>query len=69
MAQVHIVHDRAGNTLTIWFGERRDEHICEEVGGGIVLMKDRSGQIIGLEKLTYAVDPTQAVCFSIETVG
>ena len=45
MEQVKIFYDRAGNTLTVWFGDPQDEYICEETGDEVVLMKDRTGKV------------------------
>ena len=56
MAQVKVFHDRTGNTLTVWFGEPQDEYVCEETGEEVILMKDRSGRVIGFEKLNFALD-------------
>jgi len=53
MAEVKVYYDRAGNTLTVWFGNPKDEHICEETGDEVVLMKDKSGRVIGFEKLNF----------------
>ena len=41
MAHVKRVLRPQGNTLTVWFEDPRSEHICEETGEEIVLMKDR----------------------------
>ena len=54
MAQPRIFHDRDGQTLTIWFGVPGDERVCHEIGDEVVLMKDRSGRVIGFEKLNFA---------------
>jgi len=53
MAEVKVYYDRAGNTLTVWFGNAQDEFICEETGDEIVLMKDKFGWVIGFEKLNF----------------
>jgi len=53
MAEVKVYYDRAGNTLTVWFGNSQDEFICEETGDEVVLMKDKSGRVIGFEKLNF----------------
>jgi uncharacterized protein YuzE len=55
MARVKVYYDRQGNTLTVWFGDPQQEHVCEETGDEVVLMKDRSGRVIGFEKLNFAV--------------
>ncbi len=54
MAQVKLYYDKVGNTLTVWFGDSQDEYICEETGNEVVLMKNKSGQVIGFEKLNYS---------------
>jgi uncharacterized protein YuzE len=54
MACVKVYYDRQGNTLTVWFGDPGQEHICEETGDEVVLMKDASGRVIGFEKLNFA---------------
>ena len=60
MAQIKVVYDETGNTLTVWFGNPQDEAISEETGEGIVLMKDGAGKVIGFEKLNFApVKPRQ----------
>lgn len=53
MAQIKVYYDKEGNTLTVWFGDSQDEYICEETGDEVVLMKNKSGQVIGFEKLNY----------------
>jgi len=54
MAQVKVYFDRLGNTLTVWFGNPQEEHVCEETGDEVVLMKDRAGKVIGFEKLNFS---------------
>lgn len=49
--------DAEARTLTVWFGRPEDEHLCEEVGGGVVLIKDGGGGVIGLEKLGCVAEP------------
>ncbi len=53
MDKVRIYYDRTGNTLTVWFDNPAKERVCEEIGGDVVLMKDRRGRVIGLERLNY----------------
>jgi hypothetical protein len=33
----------------------QEEYVCEETGEEVMLMKDRTGRVIGLEKLKFAV--------------
>jgi uncharacterized protein YuzE len=53
MEQVKVIYDKEGNTLTVWFRKPEDEYICEETGEEIVFMKNKSGKVIGMEKLNY----------------
>jgi hypothetical protein len=51
MEKIKVIKDIVGGTLTVWFGNPEDKHVCEEAGDGIVLMKDASGNVIGFEHL------------------
>jgi hypothetical protein len=46
MAQVKVYHDRVGQTLTVWFGDPEAEHVCEETGDEVVLMKDKQAVLL-----------------------
>ena len=65
MAQVKVYHDKLGNTLTVWFGDSQNDYVCEETGDEVILMKNKSGQVIGFEKLNYSIpaEETQDVIF------
>jgi uncharacterized protein YuzE len=54
-----IIYDPNGNTLTIWFGNPADEDVSEEIDDEIVLMRDKQGRVIGMEKLISQERPTQ----------
>lgn len=69
MAQVKVYYDQVGNTLTVWFGTPQDEYVAEETGDEIVLMKDKSGQVIGFEKLNFLVPKPTHLQVAFETVG
>ncbi|WP_291320649.1 DUF2283 domain-containing protein [Desulfonatronospira sp.] len=69
MAQVKVYYDREGNTLTVWFGDPRDEYVCEETGDEVVLMKNREGQVIGFEKLNYSLSRTEDLSVAFEAVA
>jgi hypothetical protein len=69
MEQVKVFHDRAGNTLTVWFGEPQEEYICEETGDEVILMKDQAGRVIGFEKLNFSSAESGQVRISFETVS
>ena len=58
MAQVHVIHDSGGETLTVYFAEPRSDQVCEETGEGVILIKDRqSSEVIGFERLYYKAIP------------
>ena len=69
MEQVKVYHDRIGNTLTVWFGDQQDECVCEETDEEVILMKDRTGQVIGFEKLNFSATAPQGMRFAFETVN
>ena len=69
MEQVKVFYDRNGNTLTVWFGDPQEEHTSEETGDEVILMKDRTGLVIGFEKLNYSVPPPGQLHFSFETAS
>ena len=70
MAQIKIYYDQMGNTLTVWFGNPQDEYVCEETGDEVILMKDKTGRVIGFEKLNFMLSqPTRLqVAFEAVTV-
>jgi hypothetical protein len=68
MARVKVFYDRQGNTLTVWFDDPKSEHICEETGDEIVLMKDRTGKVIGFEKLNFIAGQTTPLQVGFEAV-
>jgi hypothetical protein len=51
--KVRIYHDRTGNTLTVWLDDPAKEAFGEEIDDDLVLVKDRRGRVIGLERLNY----------------
>ncbi|MCA1809753.1 MAG: DUF2283 domain-containing protein [Lentisphaerae bacterium] len=51
MDKVKIYYHKETDTMDIWFGNPSKEVVSEEVGGGVVLKKDKKGRVIGLEKL------------------
>jgi len=69
MEQVKIFHDRTGNTLTVWFGNPQEEYVCEETGEEVILMKGRTGRVIGFEKLNFSVSTPDQLRISFETVS
>jgi Protein of unknown function (DUF2283) len=67
MADVKVFYDKAGQTLTVWFTDRSEEYVCEETGDEVVLMKDRSGRVIGFEKLNFSVPDSDSLSVALET--
>ena len=67
MAEVKVFHDREGQTLTVWFTDPSLEYVSEETGEEVVLMKDRSGRVIGFEKLNFSVSESDSVHVALET--
>ena len=51
--KVKVIHDRTGNTLTVWLGNPDDEYICSEAGEEVVLMRDRNRTVIGFELQSF----------------
>ena len=69
MAEIKVFHDKAGQTLTVWFSDPSQEVISEETGDEVVLMKDRSGNVIGFEKLNFVAPVHEKLRFSFETAS
>ena len=67
MAELRVFHDREGKTLTVWFTEPSEEHVCEETGDEVVLMKDSSGRVIGFEKLNFSISESDSLRVALET--
>ncbi len=67
MAELKVFHDREGQTLTVWFESPSLEYVCEETGDEVVLMKDRSGRVIGFEKLNFLVPESDSVHVAVES--
>jgi hypothetical protein len=67
MAEVSVLYDREGRTLTVWFSDRRREHVCEETGDEVVLMKDSAGRVIGFEKLNFSIPDTDRLRVALDT--
>jgi len=53
MEKIKVFYDEIGNTLNVWFDDPKKEAISEEVGNEVVLNKDKSGKVIGFEKLNF----------------
>lgn len=69
MAELNVQHDPVGRTLTVWFDRPEQEHVCEETGEELVLMKDCAGRVIGFEKLNYPGHVGEGVRVSFEMLA
>lgn len=58
MAYVKVFHDPVGETLTVYWDDPEHEEVCEEVGHGLILIKDAQGEVIGFERLYFKQQPT-----------
>jgi hypothetical protein len=67
MAELSVLYDREGRTLTVWFSDRHQEHVCEETGEEVVLMKGATGRVIGFEKLNDSISDTDRLRVAVET--
>ena len=68
MGKIKISYDKEGNTLNVWFDDPEKEFVCEETGEEVILVKDKEGHIIGLEKLNYSPAPeVEKENFDVET--
>jgi len=69
MAEVKVYYDREGNTLTVLFSDPQDEYICEETGDEVILMKDKSGSVIGFERLISSVAEPRKLRVAFESAA
>lgn len=53
MEKIRVIVDQEGNTLHVWFDDPAKEHVCEETGDEVILIKDIDGKVIGFEKLNF----------------
>ncbi|MBI3245164.1 MAG: DUF2283 domain-containing protein [Deltaproteobacteria bacterium] len=53
MAQVKVIHDPVGETLTVYWDDPERGEVCEEIGNGLILIKDAQGEVIGFERLYF----------------
>jgi uncharacterized protein YuzE len=53
MEKIRVYYDKEANTLNVWFDDPEKEHICEETGEEVILIKDKNGKVIGFEKLNF----------------
>jgi hypothetical protein len=59
MIQIKVIHDPIGETLTVYWDDPEREEACEEVGQGLILIKNEQGEVIGFERLYFKPKTTQ----------
>jgi hypothetical protein len=53
MAHISVIHDPIGETLTVYWDNPEHEEVYEEVGQGVILIKDARGEVIRFEHLYF----------------
>jgi hypothetical protein len=54
MAKIKIMHDQIAESLTIYFYEPTNNHLCEETDDGMILIRDeKTKKLLGFELLYY----------------
>lgn len=69
MEEVKLYYDRVGNSLIVWFDDPQKEIICEEFDEDIVLMKDKDGRVIGIERMNLKPAKSERIRWSFEEIG
>ncbi len=69
MEEVKVFYDRIGNSLIVWFDDPQKEVICEEFDEDLVLMKDKEGRVIGVERMNFKAAVSDRVRLAYEEVG
>ena len=69
MAAIRVIHDPAGETLTVYWAEPTPDQVCEETGEGVLLIKNaRTGEVIGFERLYYREQGRPSLTFETPPV-
>jgi hypothetical protein len=58
MERIKVIHDTVGQTLTVWLGDPEQEYASKMTDDDVIIMKDKSGHVLGFEVLHYR--PTEA---------
>jgi hypothetical protein len=71
LAYLRVIHDPVGETLTVYWAEPWVNHVCEETGEGVILIKDaRTQEVIGFERLYYRPESgRQEITFETSAVA
>ena len=65
--RVKVHHDRAKKSLTVWFVDPEGEYKRNEPVHDVILIKDATGKVIGVEKLHYVIGETEDITVSVDT--
>ncbi|MDP2744715.1 MAG: DUF2283 domain-containing protein [Dehalococcoidia bacterium] len=68
MEKIKVFYDKEGQTLTVWFDDPKKEHICEETGEEVILIKDKEGKVIGFERLNVVLKVEKKGNIPLETI-
>ena len=66
MEEVKLYYDRLGSTLIVWFDDPQKEAICEEFDEDTVLMKDKDGRVIGVERMNFRTVDSKPLRWAFE---
>ena len=61
MASINVYYDAEGKTLSVWFDSPEKEHVTEETGEEVLLVKDAQGHVIGFERLNFELAQDQTI--------
>lgn len=64
MTKIKLYYDEEGKTFSVWFDDPKKEVVSEEAGEGMILNKDKDGNVIGFERL-YTDLPKHKGSFSL----
>jgi uncharacterized protein YuzE len=68
MEKIRVFYDEEGRTLTVWFDDPKKEHVCEETGEEVILIKDKNGKVIGFERLNVNLDTKKRGGIPLEAI-
>jgi len=69
MEEVKVFYDRLGSSLMIWFDDPKNEVISEEFDEDTVLMKDKDGRVIGIERMNLKPKSANPMRWAFEEVA
>jgi uncharacterized protein YuzE len=67
MAQVKVFYEPDAELLTVFWQAPREAQISQEIGDGVILIKDElTGEVIGIELLSYRPGDERFESVSVE---